>query len=126
MARLVEETSPVHAATAEIRNEIKLLARTIAAWRLAKGAPLAVASDADRPSSPRRMPIETWPGFVDALATLLMVLIFVLMILFFTLFQFYLKDLISGREQALARLSQQIGEIADMLALSGARPRSCG
>jgi chemotaxis protein MotB len=59
--------------------------------------------------------INTWPGFVDALATLVMVIVFVLMI--FTLFQFYLKDLISGREQALARLSQQIGELADMLAL---------
>jgi chemotaxis protein MotB len=59
--------------------------------------------------------ISTWPGFVDALATLVMVIVFVLMI--FTLFQFYLKDLISGREQALARLSQQIGELADMLAL---------
>jgi chemotaxis protein MotB len=59
--------------------------------------------------------INTWPGFVDALATLVMVIVFVLMI--FTLFQFYLKDVISGREQALARLSQQIGELADMLAL---------
>ena len=59
--------------------------------------------------------INTWPGFVDALATLVMVIVFVLMI--FTLFQFYLKDLISGREQALARLSQQIGELADMLSL---------
>jgi chemotaxis protein MotB len=63
----------------------------------------------------RRGEINTWPGFVDALATLVMVIVFVLMI--FTLFQFYLKDLISGREQALARLSQQIGELADMLAL---------
>jgi chemotaxis protein MotB len=63
----------------------------------------------------RSAEINTWPGFVDALATLVMVIVFVLMI--FTLFQFYLKDLISGREQALARLSQQIGEIADMLAL---------
>jgi chemotaxis protein MotB len=63
----------------------------------------------------RSAEINTWPGFVDALATLVMVVVFVLMI--FTLFQFYLKDLISGREQALARLSQQIGEIADMLAL---------
>jgi chemotaxis protein MotB len=63
----------------------------------------------------RNAEINTWPGFVDALATLVMVVVFVLMI--FTLFQFYLKDLISGREQALARLSQQIGEIADMLAL---------
>lgn len=58
---------------------------------------------------------DIWPGFVDALATLIMVVVFVLMI--FTVFQFYLKDVISGREQALARLSQQISELADMLSL---------
>ncbi|HEX6979339.1 MAG TPA: peptidoglycan -binding protein [Alphaproteobacteria bacterium] len=58
---------------------------------------------------------DAWPGFVDALATLVMVIVFVLMI--FTLFQFYLKDVISGREQALERLSRQVSELADMLAL---------
>ncbi len=58
---------------------------------------------------------DAWPGFVDALATLVMVIVFVLMI--FTLFQFYLKDVISGREQALERLSRQVNELADMLAL---------
>lgn len=63
----------------------------------------------------RSAPYDPWPGFVDALATLVMVIVFVLMI--FTLFQFYLKDVISGREQALARLTQQISEIADMLSL---------
>lgn len=63
----------------------------------------------------RSAPYDPWPGFVDALATLIMVIVFVLMI--FTLFQFYLKDVISGREQALARLTQQISEIADMLSL---------
>jgi chemotaxis protein MotB len=57
--------------------------------------------------------IDIWPGFVDALATLLMVIIFVLMI--FTLFQFYLKDVIAGRDQALARLSAQIDELATQL-----------
>src|SRR5690349_19367006 len=59
--------------------------------------------------------VDIWPGFVDALATLILVIVFVLMI--FTLFEFYLKDVISGRDQALARLSAQIGELADQLAL---------
>jgi chemotaxis protein MotB len=62
----------------------------------------------------RRHGLDIWPGFVDALATLLMVIVFVLMI--FTLFQFHLKDLISGRDQALDRLSRRIGELADQLA----------
>ncbi len=60
-------------------------------------------------------PIDIWPGFVDALATLVLVIVFVLMI--FTLFQFYLKDQISGRDQALAKLSAQLGDLADQLSL---------
>ncbi len=63
----------------------------------------------------RREGLNIWPGFVDALATLLMVIVFVLMI--FTLFQFHLKDVISGRDQALDRLSRRIGELADQLAV---------
>jgi len=59
--------------------------------------------------------VDIWPGFVDALATLILVIVFVLMI--FTLFQFYLKDVISDRDDALAQLSGQIGQLADQLAL---------
>ncbi|HSE76658.1 MAG TPA: peptidoglycan -binding protein [Alphaproteobacteria bacterium] len=64
----------------------------------------------------RRQPrsLDIWPGFVDALATLIMVIVFVLMI--YTLFQFHLKDVIAGRDQALERLAAQIEEIADQLA----------
>jgi chemotaxis protein MotB len=63
----------------------------------------------------RRQGLDIWPGFVDALATLVMVIVFVLMI--FTLFQFHLKDLITGRDLALERLSQRIGDLADQLAI---------
>jgi chemotaxis protein MotB len=56
-----------------------------------------------------------WPGFVDALATLLMVIIFVLMV--FIVAQFYLTQLLSGRDEALGRLQQQISELGDLLAL---------
>jgi chemotaxis protein MotB len=59
--------------------------------------------------------VDIWPGFVDALATLILVIVFVLMT--FTLFQFYLKDVISGRDEALSRLSSQLGQLADQLAL---------
>ncbi len=58
---------------------------------------------------------EIWPGFVDALATLLMVIIFLLMI--FVLAQFLLTEAISGRDAALVRLQSQIDELADLLAL---------
>jgi len=59
--------------------------------------------------------VDIWPGFVDALATLILVIVFVLMV--FTLFQFYLKDVISGRDQALAQLSAQLGDLANQLAI---------
>ena len=52
-----------------------------------------------------------WPGFVDALATLLMVIIFLLMI--FVLAQFFLGEALSGRDQALKKLEFRVGELAD-------------
>ncbi|MHC8509211.1 MAG: peptidoglycan -binding protein [Rhodospirillales bacterium] len=62
-----------------------------------------------------RQPDVTWPGFVDALATLLMVIIFLLMI--FVLAQFVLNQAISGRDERLVRLEGRIEEMADLLAL---------
>jgi chemotaxis protein MotB len=56
-----------------------------------------------------------WPGFVDALATLLMVIIFVLMI--FVISQFYLSAALQGRDEALGRLNHQVSELADLLNL---------
>ena len=56
-----------------------------------------------------------WPGFVDALATLLMVIIFLLMM--FVLAQFFLSEALSGRDQALDKLNSQISEMGDLLAL---------
>ena len=54
-----------------------------------------------------------WPGFVDVLATLLIVIIFVLMI--FTVSQIYLSDAISGRDKALQELKIQISELSKIL-----------
>jgi len=62
-----------------------------------------------------RHPESTWPGFVDALATLLMVIIFLLMI--FVLAQFVLNDAITGRDQRLVQLETRMSELADLLAL---------
>ena len=56
-----------------------------------------------------------WPGFVDALATLLMVIIFLLMI--FVLAQFFMGQLLSGRDAQLSQLNTQIDELADLLSL---------
>jgi len=58
---------------------------------------------------------DIWPGFVDALASLLMVIIFLLLV--FVLAQFFLGDALSGRETALQKLDKQMAETADLLAL---------
>ena len=58
---------------------------------------------------------EIWPGFVDALSTLLMVVIFLLVV--FMLAQYFLTVALSGRDQALNRLNQQVSELADLLSL---------
>jgi chemotaxis protein MotB len=66
-------------------------------------------------SRTRRPSIDIWPGFVDALAQLLMVIIFILLI--FTAGQFLLSDALTGRDKALKELQQQLSELSDLLAL---------
>ena len=56
-----------------------------------------------------------WPGFVDVLATLLIVIIFILMV--FTVSQIYLSDAISGRDKALEDLRNQINELSKILVI---------
>ena len=62
-----------------------------------------------------RYATNIWPGFVDALATLLLAIIFLLMI--FVVAQFFLSEALTGRDQALQRLEGQIGELGELLAL---------
>lgn len=62
-----------------------------------------------------RRTTDIWPGFVDALSTLLIIIIFILMV--FVLGQFFLGQALSGRDQALERLTAQVNEIGEMLAL---------
>jgi chemotaxis protein MotB len=66
-------------------------------------------------SRSRRPSIDIWPGFVDALAQLLMVIIFILLV--FTAGQFLLSDALTGRDKALQELRQQLSELSDLLAL---------
>jgi chemotaxis protein MotB len=59
--------------------------------------------------------LNPWPGYVDALSTLLMVIIFVLLV--FVLAQAFLSVALNGRDQALDRLGKQVAQLADMLSL---------
>jgi len=63
----------------------------------------------------RRVGIDIWPGFVDALSQLLIIIIFVVMI--FTAAQFYLTRALSGSESRLSELSQQIADLTSQLNL---------
>lgn len=63
----------------------------------------------------RRAALDIWPGFVDALANLLLVVTFVLSV--FILAQFYLSQALSGRDEALRELNRKAAELAQLLAL---------
>ncbi len=60
-------------------------------------------------------PITAWPGYVDVLSALLMVVIFVLMI--FVLAQFLLSEILYGQKNELAILHDQVSELAELLGL---------
>ncbi|MBN9232474.1 MULTISPECIES: peptidoglycan -binding protein [Phyllobacteriaceae] len=59
--------------------------------------------------------IDYWPGFVDALSTLLLAIMFLLSV--FVLAQFLLSREISGKDAVLNRLNSQINELTQLLAL---------
>ena len=61
---------------------------------------------------------DYWPGFVDALSVMLLTMIFLLSV--FMLAQFFLSRDISGKDNALAKLNQQIDELTSLLALERA------
>lgn len=56
-----------------------------------------------------------WPSFVDALASLLMVIIFILMI--FVISQYYVSQKLSGKDQALSDLKAEILNITNQLSI---------
>jgi len=59
-----------------------------------------------------------WPGFVDALSTLVLSIIFLLTV--FMVAQFFLSQEVSGKDTALARLTAQISRLSDLLSLERA------
>jgi len=62
-----------------------------------------------------RRTLDIWPGWVDALSTLLIIIIFVLLV--FVVGQFYLGQALSNRDQSLAQLGKQVAQLGDMLNL---------
>jgi chemotaxis protein MotB len=59
--------------------------------------------------------INYWPGFVDALSTLVLGIIFLLTI--FVVVQFYLTQEVTGKDTALSRLTAQIAQLTELLSL---------
>src|SRR4051794_3481405 len=56
-----------------------------------------------------------WPGFVDALSTLILGIIFLLTV--FVVVQFYLTQEVTGKDTALSRLTAQIASLTELLSL---------
>jgi chemotaxis protein MotB len=56
-----------------------------------------------------------WPGFVDALSTLILGIIFLLTV--FVVVQFYLQQEVAGKDTALTRLNAQIAQLTELLSL---------
>jgi chemotaxis protein MotB len=67
----------------------------------------------------RARSVDYWPGFVDALSTMLIIVLFVLLV--FTLAQLFLSQILAGRNEALAALNKQVAELADLLKMEKAQ-----
>src|SRR5262245_64589287 len=65
---------------------------------------------------------EFWPGYVDVLSTLLLVVTFLMSV--FMVAQFYVSQEASGKDTALRRLTRQIAEITNLLSLEKGRGKS--
>ncbi len=65
--------------------------------------------------SRRRRSLDFWPGFVDAISALLMVMVFVILI--FVIGQFVLTDAVSGRDRALDRLNAELALLVETLTM---------
>src|SRR2546423_4937182 len=59
--------------------------------------------------------INYWPGFVDALSTLILGVVFLLTV--FVVVQFYLTQEVTGKDTALSRLTAQIAQLTELLSL---------
>ena len=73
---------------------------------------------------PKRDSAMIWPGFVDAVTVLLMVLMFVLTI--FTVMQSVLRDTITTQDNELSALTSQVADLANALGLEKKRAEDLG
>src|SRR6266850_1122325 len=63
----------------------------------------------------RERGIDYWPGFVDALSTLILGIVFLLSV--FVIVQFFLSQEVTGKDTALQRLNAQLAQLTEMLSL---------
>ncbi len=56
-----------------------------------------------------------WPGFVDALSTLVLSIVFLLSV--FLVVQFFLSQEVTGKDKALDELNAKIAQLSDLLSL---------
>ena len=68
--------------------------------------------------------LDAWPGYVDALSTLLMVIIFVLLV--FVLAQAFLSVALNGREHVLDRLQREMAQLTQLLSLERGKTHDLG
>jgi chemotaxis protein MotB len=66
--------------------------------------------------------VDYWPGFVDALSVMLLVITFLLSV--FMLSQFFMSREVTGKDTALSRLNRQIEELTSLLALERSKSNS--
>lgn len=69
----------------------------------------------------RAAQVDYWPGFVDAMSTLLLVIIFLLSM--FVLAQYFLSQEVTNKDTVLNRLNNQIAELTELLSLARADKR---
>src|SRR5882672_12189779 len=65
---------------------------------------------------------EFWPGYVDVLSTLLLVVTFLMSV--FMVSQFYVSQEATGKDTALRRLTRQIAELTNLLSLEKGKGKS--
>ena len=75
-------------------------------------------------SPSRRRPYQAnyWPGFVDMLSTLLLVVTFLMSL--FMLANYFVTQQTSGKDTMLARLNQQLAQLTELLALERSKKES--
>jgi chemotaxis protein MotB len=66
----------------------------------------------------RERSVDYWPGFVDALSTLILGIIFMLTV--FVIVQFYLSQELTSKDTSLQRLTARIAQLTEILSLEQA------